>query len=197
MTVYAVVGTGLMGRVIARDLLDSEPDASVVLSDRDPQRLRDTAAQLQSARATTRPVDLPNADDTARGLLRSDPISVEGHDVIPRAVLLAAVGDGLALGAAGDTLAMRVLVDGVDRGRAVRHMFELVDHHDPQLGDSAMARTMGFTAACAARMITSGTLEARGVRFPEQLYTGERFETMRAMLGAKGVSITHHVRDNP
>jgi prephenate dehydrogenase len=33
MTRYAVFGAGLMGRVMARDLVESEPDAEVALCD--------------------------------------------------------------------------------------------------------------------------------------------------------------------
>jgi saccharopine dehydrogenase-like NADP-dependent oxidoreductase len=54
-----------------------------------------------------------------------------------------------------------------------------------------MARTTAFAACQAARLIAGGAVEEKGVRFPEQLFTGALFETMRSGLAARGVRMAH------
>ncbi len=54
-----------------------------------------------------------------------------------------------------------------------------------------MARTTGFTAACAARRIASGSITTRGVLFPEEIFLGERYDSIVSELAEKDVTITH------
>ena len=75
-------------------------------------------------------------------------------------------------------------------GRSVAHEFELIDHFDAE-----MARTTGFSAACVARRIASGVIEGCGVRFPEEIFLGEQFESIVGELGAKGVRVEHRERE--
>jgi len=66
-----------------------------------------------------------------------------------------------------------------------------VDHKDPETGYTAMARTTGFPAAIAARMISSGEIPERGVHFPEELFGGDRGDHLLRELGERGVVVTH------
>lgn len=131
------------------------------------------------------------------GLLSPAPVDVAGTPVAPVALLQKVLEDKLRLGPEGDILVMRIVVEGRAGGRSVAHEFELVDYFDAEKGHTAMARTTGFTAACAARRIASGAIEAVGVRFPEEIFLGERFDSIVAELGAKGVRVEHREREMP
>ena len=124
------------------------------------------------------------------GLLDDSPIEVDGLKISPRDVLIELLGEKLQLGPEGDILVMRVIVEGIRDGKEQRHIFELVDYFDVETGYTAMARTTGFPAVLAARMIASNELPEKGVFFPEQLFIGERFERMIEWLAQKGVEVT-------
>jgi lysine 6-dehydrogenase len=128
------------------------------------------------------------------GLLGREPVTCGGIDVVPLELLTEALSPRLELGPEGDILVMRVVVEGTKGGVAQRHVFELIDYFDPVSGNTAMARTTGFPAACAARMIASGAVTERGVFFPEQLFAGDHYAAFIAELLAKGVSVTHTVQ---
>lgn len=54
-----------------------------------------------------------------------------------------------------------------------------------------MARTTGFTAAAAARMIGAGRIREVGVRFPEQVFVGSLGDELLPALADRGLTITH------
>ncbi|MDE2234281.1 MAG: saccharopine dehydrogenase NADP-binding domain-containing protein [Gammaproteobacteria bacterium] len=62
---------------------------------------------------------------------------------------------------------MRVTVAGEERGRQVRHVWDLLDRYDPATGYSSMARTTGFTCAAAANLLLEGGFKQPGVHPPE------------------------------
>jgi hypothetical protein len=68
MTKYAVFGAGLMGRVIAADLLDSEPDAAVNVFDISELLLQETKGYVRSDRFQGRVVDVTDASATVTAL---------------------------------------------------------------------------------------------------------------------------------
>ncbi len=131
------------------------------------------------------------------GLLSPTPVDVADISVAPVAVLQKVLEDKLRLGPEGDILVMRVVVEGHSAGRSVAHEFELIDYFDADKGHTAMARTTGFTAACAARRIAAGVIEGAGVRFPEEIFLGEQFDAIVAELGTKGVRVEHREREMP
>ncbi len=91
----------------------------------------------------------------------------------------------------GTGLMGRVIVEGTKDGRPKKHIFELIDYFDSDKNHTAMARTTGFTATCTARMIVQGKLQEKGVRFPEQIFIGSRYEKMIDALAERGVRVTH------
>jgi saccharopine dehydrogenase-like NADP-dependent oxidoreductase len=131
------------------------------------------------------------------GLLSGEPVSVDGNEVRPFDLLTRVLGDRLRLGPAGDWLVMRVIVDGRKEGSHRRHVFELVDELDPETGYTAMARTTGLTAALAARWIARGTLQERGVLFPEEIFLGSRFPEFVDELSTRRVRVSHREVDVP
>jgi lysine 6-dehydrogenase len=128
------------------------------------------------------------------GLLEAEPVKVGDVGVAPRDVLISQLAPRLMLGPKGDILAMRVVVTGEASGSLSRHTFELVDFMDPESGHTAMARTTGFPATIAARMMADGTIAEEGVRFPEELFAGTLGERLLAELEDRGVRVTHEVR---
>lgn len=87
-----------------------------------------------------------------------------------------------------DLTVMRLLFEGATPQGPARILFDLVDHYDPSSGLLSMARTTGFTAAAAARLILDGRFRRPGVHPPEALgFEPELYEAMIAMLEARGV----------
>ncbi len=125
------------------------------------------------------------------GLLDAEPVDVGGAQVAPRDVLIKKVGPLFDLGPEGDILLMRVTVKGESNGRESTHTFELVDYKDPKTNYTAMARTTGFPATIAARMISAGEISERGVHFPEELFGGARGDQLLEELGKRGVVVRH------
>ena len=127
------------------------------------------------------------------GLLDDRPVMIGGSEIVPRDVLIELLGEKLRLSSEGDILVMRIEVEGLKEGKEQRHIFELVDYLDTETQYTAMARTTGFPAVLAARMIANDELPERGVWFPEQLFTGDRFERMIDELAKMGVELKYLV----
>ena len=54
-------------------------------------------------------------------------------------------------------------------GRKMRYQWDLADHFDHQTGIHSMARTTGYTATAAARMLLAGLYTRKGVSPPEYI----------------------------
>jgi saccharopine dehydrogenase-like NADP-dependent oxidoreductase len=71
-----------------------------------------------------------------------------------------------------DLTVMRVIVEGVESGRRVRHQYDLLDHYDAASDTSSMARTTGYTCTAVVRLIAGGGYGGRGITPPEGLGAG-------------------------
>jgi lysine 6-dehydrogenase len=127
------------------------------------------------------------------GLLEDSAIELESGPVVPKELLIGALTPRLTLGPEGDILVMRVVVSGMADGRLETHTFDLIDFMDPASGETAMARTTGYPAAIAARMMASGQITETGVRFPEELFSADFGAELLSELAGRGVDITHQV----
>jgi saccharopine dehydrogenase-like NADP-dependent oxidoreductase len=91
-----------------------------------------------------------------------------------------------------DITVMRLLFEGLSAdGVAVRFSLDLFDHFDADNGLLSMARTTGFTATAAARLILEGRFRRPGVHAPEVLGFDEHL--CRALLGQleqRGIRVT-------
>jgi lysine 6-dehydrogenase len=125
------------------------------------------------------------------GMLERRDVPVGGVEVAPIDVLIQQLGSALELGPEGDILAMRVVVKGQADGEACTHTFDVVDFMDEATGHTAMARTTGFTATVAARIISGGQVPEVGVRFPEQIFVGDLGDALLAGLEERGVVVEH------
>jgi len=68
---------------------------------------------------------------------------------------------------------MRIVVEGRADGRPKRIQYDLFDRRDRTTGFSSMARTTGFPAAAAARLVLKGAFRRKGISPPETLGADE------------------------
>lgn len=93
-----------------------------------------------------------------------------------------------------DITVMQVVVEGEKGGEKVRHVYDLLDRFDAASGVHSMARTTGYTATSAVRLIAGGLYRRRGIIAPE--YIGEEPKSVEFMLkelAERGVAYRHKV----
>jgi saccharopine dehydrogenase-like NADP-dependent oxidoreductase len=67
----------------------------------------------------------------------------------------------------GDLTVMKITVKGRKGDRLVTHQFDLLDRYDPETRVISMARTTGYTATAAVRMMRAGLYAHGGISAPE------------------------------
>ncbi len=115
------------------------------------------------------------------GFFGAEPIHVDGASVRPVDVAAALLfplwqmheGDE-------DVTVMRIVVDGEKNGRPVHVVYTLADRFDRATETSSMARTTGYTAAMAVRMLAKGLFREVGVTPPEVI--GRREDCVQFLL---------------
>ena len=93
-----------------------------------------------------------------------------------------------------DLTVMQVIVEGSSGGRQLRHVYDLLDRYDPATDTHSMARTTGYTATSAIRMLAAGLYDRKGVSPPE--FVGRDpacVEFMLNGLAERGVVYRHSV----
>lgn len=68
-----------------------------------------------------------------------------------------------------DITVMKVIVEGMKDGKNLRYTWDLYDTYDPVTDVHSMARTTGYTATMALRMVLSGLYNQKGVSAPEYI----------------------------
>jgi len=68
-----------------------------------------------------------------------------------------------------DITVMQVVVEGKKDGENLRYTWDLFDKYDPVTKIHSMARTTGYTATVALRMIADGVYTQKGLTVPEYL----------------------------
>ena len=66
-----------------------------------------------------------------------------------------------------DITVMRIIVEGEKDGAIQRYTFDLFDAYNPETNVHSMARTTGYSATMALRMIAKGLYTRKGVSAPE------------------------------
>jgi len=79
-----------------------------------------------------------------------------------------------------DITVMKVVVEGKKGGKKVRYTYDLLDKYDPVTRIHSMARTTGYTATIALRMIAEGLYTNKGITVPE--FIGKKPECVDYML---------------
>ena len=79
-----------------------------------------------------------------------------------------------------DFTVMKVIVEGIKDGRKLHYTYDLYDEYDPATKIHSMARTTGYTATVALRMIKEGVYTRKGISVPE--FIGQQPECVAFML---------------
>lgn len=79
-----------------------------------------------------------------------------------------------------DLTVMKVIVEGTSGGAAAGYEYDLFDRHDEISGVHSMARTTGYTATVALRMLAGGLYDRKGIIAPE--FIGEKAECVEYLL---------------
>lgn len=79
-----------------------------------------------------------------------------------------------------DITIMKIMVEGWKEGKRMRYTYNLFDRYDPVTKIHSMARTTGYTATMALRMITKGLYKRKGVSAPE--FIGKQPECVEFIL---------------
>ena len=66
-----------------------------------------------------------------------------------------------------DITVMQIIVEGTKNDQSVRYTFDLLDRYDPETGVHSMARTTGYTATTAVRLLAEGLYKNKGISPPE------------------------------
>lgn len=79
-----------------------------------------------------------------------------------------------------DITVMRVIVEGIKDGEKLRYTYDLFDRLDKETNTHSMARTTGYTATMAIRMLAKGLYQEKGISPPE--FIGRKPECVRFIL---------------
>lgn len=125
------------------------------------------------------------------GFFGEDPVEIDGHPVRPidlTAELLFPqwqMEDGEI-----DITVLRIIIEGEQAGEARRVVYNLFDRADPATKTHSMARTTGYTATVAARMLAQGLYTEKGISPPELVgRCDECVDFMLEGLARKGLRI--------
>jgi saccharopine dehydrogenase-like NADP-dependent oxidoreductase len=80
-----------------------------------------------------------------------------------------------------DITVMKIIVEGTKSRKPLRVAYDLFDRYDERTGIHSMARTTGYTATAAARMIVRGLYRRKGISAPEHIGLDSR--CVKFMLG--------------
>ena len=69
----------------------------------------------------------------------------------------------------GDITVMQIQVEGHGNGKRLRYVYDLFDRFDHGAGVTSMARTTGYTATVALRMVAEGLYTHQGISPPEYM----------------------------
>ncbi len=79
-----------------------------------------------------------------------------------------------------DFTVMRIIVEGTLSGKTMRYTYDLYDEFHPKTGIHSMARTTGYAATMAVRLLSEGLYNKTGISVPE--YLGKDKKIVQFML---------------
>jgi lysine 6-dehydrogenase len=109
------------------------------------------------------------------GLFELEPVDVKGTKVVPRDLVVAAIGPRLTKPEGRDLVALRVEVSGTKGGAPATKAWELIDRYDERTGISAMMRTTGFSLSITGQMQATKEIGPPGVWTPDEAVPAERY----------------------
>jgi lysine 6-dehydrogenase len=127
------------------------------------------------------------------GLLETKPTRLDGQFITPRKIVAGLLSDKLKLGKERDLTLLRVDVQGRSKGKKVLHRYEMIDHGNPRLGLTSMARTTAFPCSVVAQLLGLGEIQVRGLVPPELALKGPVRRKFMMGLRDRGLNITSKI----
>ena len=109
------------------------------------------------------------------GLLDLEPVDVKGVKVVPRDLVVAAMGPRLTKPDGHDLVALRVVAEGTKAGRPARIGWEMVDYYDDEHDISAMERSTGYSLSITGQMQARGEIGKAGVFTPDEAVPARKY----------------------
>ncbi len=108
------------------------------------------------------------------GFFDSNKIEVDGNTVSPLELTSTLLFKQWKLDENDEDITlMRIIVEGEKSGKMLRHTFNLYDEFDKILGVHSMARTTGYTASTAIRLLINNIFSVVGISVGEMMSTDE------------------------
>lgn len=101
------------------------------------------------------------------GLLSAEEVNVKGQMIRPIDLTTKLLFPLWDLADEEDLTVMLVMVEGIKDGKKLRYTWDLADYYDRTTHVHSMARTTGYTATAAARMVLAGLYKKTGISPPE------------------------------
>jgi lysine 6-dehydrogenase len=131
------------------------------------------------------------------GFFSKKVLDVGGMRVSPFDVAAAVLSRTWKMGDADrDLTVMRILIEGAKGGRRLMYSFEMVDRFDEPTGIHSMARTTGYSATAAVRLVLSGRFTRKGISPPE--FIGRQPGCVDFMLGElerRGIKFSQKIEE--
>jgi saccharopine dehydrogenase-like NADP-dependent oxidoreductase len=103
------------------------------------------------------------------GFFSEEKINVNGTAIEPLQFTSKVLFNDWKLGAEEEELTvLRIIIEGEQEGKPVRHEFNMLDRYDPITKISSMSRTTGYTCTAAVHLIAKQLFTEKGV-FPPEL----------------------------
>ncbi|MDQ3675089.1 MAG: saccharopine dehydrogenase NADP-binding domain-containing protein [Gemmatimonadota bacterium] len=119
------------------------------------------------------------------GLLEMNPVDVKGVKVVPRDLVVAAMGPRLTKPNGKDLVALRVFAEGTKDGTRKRVGWEMVDFYDEKHDISAMERSTGYSLSITGQMQVRGEIGKSGVFTPDEAIPGDKYVSELAKRGVE------------
>lgn len=95
-----------------------------------------------------------------------------------------------------DLTVMRIVIEGVQDGKKVRHTYNLLDYYDPDTETMSMARTTGYTCTAMVHLVARGLWTEPGLVPPEIVgRNADCFDAVIKHLETRGVHIFQRVEE--
>lgn len=109
------------------------------------------------------------------GLLELQPVDVKGMKVVPRDLVVAAMGPRLTKPDGHDLVALRVFAEGIKGGKPKKIGWEMVDYYDEDADISAMERSTGYSLSITGQMQARGEIGKAGVFTPDEAIPAQKY----------------------
>ena len=123
------------------------------------------------------------------GFFNKESIDIKGQKVSPLEMTSKLLFDQWKLQAGEeDITVMRIIVEGNNKKESYRYTYDLYDEYDPETDVHSMARTTGYTATMAVRLLEKRLYTKTGITVPEYLGKNQNIvDFMLAGLKKRGV----------